>query len=111
MDKHFFTMMIGKRMISWSYLMLLTIRKLELYMPSILQIEDPRSSRIALFPLCRHSISSSRIDLFPLESLSTLGIGESLILSPCAIACADPISTSIRIIINRSNFFTISIIL
>ena len=36
MDIHFFTMMIGKIMHPWGYLMLLTIRKLELYSSTIL---------------------------------------------------------------------------
>lgn len=46
-------MTIGKRMHPWSYLMLLTIRKLKLYMPSIFQIEDPGSGSITLLPFQR----------------------------------------------------------
>ena len=82
MDKHCFTIMIGKIMHPWSYLMLLTIRKLELYSSPIFQIQDPGSRRIALLSLPRHSISSSRIELFTLESLSTLGIGEFFDFKP-----------------------------
>ena len=79
---HFFTIMIGKRMHSWGYLMLLTIRKLELYSSSIFQIENPGVSRIALLPLQRPWISSSRIELSTPENFSTLGIGEFFDFSP-----------------------------
>ena len=84
---HIFTIMIGKRMHSWDYWdylmrMLLTIRKLKLDTPTILQIKDPGIRGISLFRLQKLFIISSRIDLFALKSLSTLGIGESFDFKP-----------------------------
>ena len=62
--------------------MLLTIRKLKLDTPTILQIKDPGIRGISLFRLQKLFIISSRIDLFALKSLSTLGIGESFDFKP-----------------------------
>ena len=83
MDKHFFTIfIISETMISWSYLMLQTIRKLKLYTPTILQIDYPRNRSITLPSLRRHSISSSHIELWSLEEITTLGIGEFFYFKP-----------------------------
>ena len=82
-----FTIITDKRMHSWDYWnylmrMLLTIRKLKLNTPTILQIEDPGSGSITMTSLPSHLSICSRIELFTLESLSTLGIGESFDFKP-----------------------------
>ena len=82
MDKHFFTIMIGKLMHSWSYLMLLTIRKLELYSSPIFQIQDPRIRWVTVLALPWENIISSRIELCSLECLTTLGVRESFDFKP-----------------------------
>ena len=83
MDIHIFTIfIISETMISWSYLMLLTIRKLKPDTSTILQIEDPGIRWVTVLALPSHFIISSRIELITPKSLSTLGIGEFFDFTP-----------------------------
>ena len=86
-EQRIFTIITGKRMHSWDYWdylmrMLLTIRKLKLDTPTILQIEDPGIRRVIVLAFPYANIIGSRIELRSLEEITTLDIGDFFYFKP-----------------------------